>query len=417
MEAMVECCAGVDVHQGKVVVCLLSGALKGQKVRREVRTFRTMRRELEQMAEWLQKAGCTHVGMESTGVYWMPVYAVLEGGFKLLVGNAQHIKKVPGRKTDVTDAEWIARLVRSGMMPDSYVPPAPLRALREVLRYRRGLVEARTQERNRLLKLLETANVKLASVATDVFGVSGMLMLRALAEGKKTPEQMAHLARGLLRKKVADLVLALEGRLQEHQRQLLSLQLERLDDTEQQIGKLEALVDQMLQEHQELMQRLCTIPGVDRVVAATLIAELGVDMKYFPTERHAAAWAGVAPGNNESAGKQGPVRTRRGNVHLKTALVEAARSASRAKGTYLRDKYHRLKARRGANRAAMAIAHKILKAAYHLVKTPGVTYKELGESYLDECDKRRVTTNLVRRLQRLGYRVALEQQQEERPAA
>jgi transposase len=365
-----------------------------------------MMQELLKMRDWLVSEGVTHVGMESTGVYWKPVYAILEDDFEVIVGNAHHIKNVPGRKTDVKDAEWIADLTRHGLIAKSFVPPAPIRVLRDLLRYRRKLVEGRTSERNRLLKLLETANIKLSSVASNVFGVSGMLMLRSLLEGTSTPQAMASLAKGRLREKTADLELALEGRMDRDHRFLLSLQLQRLEQLDADIAKVDGRIEERLKPYEEQHARLMQIPGVDHIVAATMVAELGVDMSVFHSADHAASWAGVSPGNNESAGKQKNSRARQGNVHLQTALYEAARCASRTRGTYLKDKFYRLKARRGYQRAAVAIGHKILIAAYHML-SKGVDYKDLGEAYLDHLDKTRVAGNLIRRLQRLGYDVKI----------
>jgi transposase len=345
--------------------------------------------------------------MESTGIYWMPVYAILEGHFELIVGNASHIKQVPGRKTDVKDSEWIADLIRHGLVRRSFVPPKPLRELRELLRYRRKLVESQTAERNRMLKLLETANIKLASVATDVFGVSGRLMLRALLDGTSAPEQIAALAKGRLRKKSVELAAALNGRIEDHHRFLLSMQLERMEQIEQCIEKLDLRIDEKLVPYQQQLERLKQIPGVERVSAAVIIAELGVDMTVFPTVKHAAAWVGVCPGNNESAGKRRGPPGRKGNYHLTTTLVQAAIGASRTKGTYLKERYWRLKARRGPKRAAMAIAHKILIAAYHMLAA-GTDHHELGATHLDRA-KPRVKATLVKRLERLGYRVTLQE--------
>jgi transposase len=406
MQVMIERCCGLDVHQETVVACVLSGA-PGFKPTKEVRTFRTMTRELEAMRDLLKAMGVTHVGMESTGVYWRPVYTVLEGHFELIVGNARHIRNVPGRKTDVKDAEWIADLVRHGLIAKSFVPPRPLRELRDLLRYRRKLIESQAAERNRLLKLLETANVKLASVASDVFGVSGRAMLKALIAGFASAEDMAGLATGRLRRKHDELVLALEGRVEEHHRFLLAMQLRRLEAAEQDVQALDFRIGERLEpyrfEHALLMQ----IPGVDWVVAAVVIAEIGVDMSVFLSVHHLAAWAGVCPGNHESAGKQKSGRTRKGNVHLRTILVGAAISASHKKGSYLKDKFYRLKARRGALRAALAIAHKILVSAYHML-AKGLGYRELGEAYLDQIDQTRTAANLKRRLERLGYIVTLQ---------
>ena len=405
MDAIVERVGGVDVGQATVVATVLVGAAH-ERAKKETRTFRTVTRELLEMREWFIAKGVTHVAMEGTGVYWRPVHGLLEDAFAIILGNAQHIKNVPGRKTDVKDSEWLADLARHGLIAKSFIPPKPLRQLRDLLRYRRKLMESRTAERNRLLKLLETANIKLASVVTDVFGVSGRLMLHALIEGAATPTEMAALARGVLRKKVHDLEQALEGRAEEHHRFLLRLQLRRLDQADSDLGVLDTRIDAALGPYHEQCQLLQQIPGVSRVVAAVVVAELGTDMSVFHSAQHAAAWAGVCPGNNESAGKQQRAGARKGNVHLRTALVEAAVAASRKKGSYLRDKFYRLRARRGTKRAAMAIGHKILIAAYHMLSAR-MPYKDLGATYLDGIEKRRTTRNLVRRLERLGYDVTL----------
>jgi len=406
MQALVERGCGLDVHQATVVACLLI-VLKDGKVRKQMRTFGTTTRELLSLREWLLSEGCTHVAMESTGVYWKPVYAILEGALEIVVANAQHVKKVPGRKTDVKDADWIADLLCHGLLRSSFVPPQPIRELRDLMRYRRKLVESQTAERNRLLKLLETANIKLASVASDVFGVSGRLMLQALAEGKATPQEIAQLAKGLLRKKIPELEPALEGRLEEHHRFLLELQLRRLQAVED-LVVLERRIQEKLKPYAAQLALLQEIPGVDWTLAAVIIAELGVDMKVFQSVSQAASWAGVCPGNNESAGKRKSSRIPKGNVYLKTALVEAAQSAAKAKGTYLRDKFYRLKARRGYKRAVVAVAHKILVAIYHMLSQE-VSYQDLGDVYLDKLNKHHLTRNLVHRLERLGYTVTLEQ--------
>jgi transposase len=407
MEAIVERCCGLDVHQATVVACLLVGRA-GPKPRKEVRTFGTTTRELLELREWLISEGCTQVGMESTGVYWMPVYAVLEDEFELVVGNAQQIRNVPGRKTDVKDSEWIADLLRHGLIPKSFVPPKPIRELRALLRYRRKVIESRTAERNRLLKLLETANIKLASVVSDVFGVSGMLMLRAIVDGAPTPEQMAQLARGKLRNKIELLAPALEGRVEEHHRFVLRLQIRRLDQADADVAELDGRIDQKLEPYATQHRLLKEIPGVERTLAATILAELGTDMTVFRSAAHLASWAGVCPGNHESAGKRSSGRTRKGNSFLKTALVEAAIGAGRKKGSYLKDKYWKLKSRRGPKRAAMAIAHKILVAVYHMLAT-GNPYRDLGELFLDRLDTSRTVHALKRRIETLGYVVRLEQ--------
>lgn len=409
MQTLVERGCGLDVHQATVVACLLIVVNNG-KVQKQVRTFGTTTRELLSLREWLLGEGCTHVAMESTGVYWKPVYAILEGALQIVVANAQHIKKVPGRKTDVKDAEWIADLLCHGLLRSSFVPPPPIRELRDLSRYRRKLVESRSAERNRLLKLLETANIKLASVATDVFGASGRLMLGALVEGEATPQQMADLAKGPLRKKIPHLELALEGKMEEHHRFLLKVQLHRLQAAEEDLAVLEQRLRERLEPYATQLALLDEIPGVDWTLAAVIIAELGVDMTVFQSVSQLASWAGVCPGNNESAGKRKSSRIPKGNVHLKTALVEAAHSAAKAKGTYLRDKFFRLKARRGYKRAAVAIAHKILVAIYHMLSQQ-VSYNDLGDLYLDKLNKHHLTRNLVHRLERLGYTVTLTPEQ------
>jgi transposase len=403
MEPILERCCGLDVHQATVTACLLIGAAD-TKPRKVIRTFSTHTHDLVALRDWLVSEGCTHVGMESTGIYWQPVYAILEGACELIVGNAQHIKHVPGRKTDVKDSEWLAELVRHGLMAKSFVPPKPFRELRELLRYRRKLIESRTTSRNRLLRLLETANVKLASIASNVFGVSGMHMLRALVRGGTSPQELAQLAKGALRKKTVALALALEGHVEDHHRFVLDLQLRQLDHLESLLAELDQRIEEKLQPVQPAHQRLMQIPGVDRIVAAVLLSELGTDMRVFKSAHHAAAWAGVCPGNNESAGHQREGRVRKGNLHLKTMLVQAAHAAVRHRPSYLHAKFLRLKTRRGPQRAAMAIAHKILIAAYHLLST-GQPYRDLGETYLDQLNKARLAKQLVRRLTRLGYDV------------
>jgi len=409
MQTLVERGCGLDVHQATVVACLLMVRQDG-KVQKQIRTFGTTTRELVGLREWLLSEGCTHVALESTGVYWKPIYAILEGTLEIVVANAQHIKKVPGRKTDVKDAEWIADLLCHGLLRSSFVPPKPIRELRDLMRYRRKLTESQAAERNRLLKVLETANIKLANVATDVFGMSGRLMLRALIAAKATPQEMAELAKGLLRKKIPELQLALEGKLEEHHRFLLELQLQRLEAAEKDLATLEQRIRQKLEPYAAQLALLDEIPGVDWTLAAVIIAELGVDMSVFGSVSQLASWAGVCPGNNESAGKRKSSRIPSGNVYLKSGLVEAANAAARAKGTYLRDKFFRLKARRGYKRAVVAIAHKILVAIYYMLSQQ-VSYNDLGDLYLDKLNKNHLTRNLVHRLERLGYTVTLTLQQ------
>jgi len=406
MEAMVERACGLDVHQRTVVACVLVGAA-GARASKEVRTFGTTVRELELLREWLSERGVTHVGMESTGVYWKPVYAVLEGSFELIVGNAHHISRVPGRKTDVRDAEWIADLVRHGLVAKSFVPPKDIRELRELTRFRHALVRTRADERNRLLKLLETANIKLSSVATNVFGKSGMAMLRAIARGEQSPEVLASLARGLLRKKHGALQEALHGRIGEHHRLLLNVQIGRLDALESDVKVLDDAIAQRMAPYASQQRALEEIPGIGAVSARAIVAEIGADMSAFPDEHHLAAWIGICPGNHESAGKRMAGTSRKGNALLRGMLVEAALAGVRTKGSYFRAKYFRLKSRCGAKRAIVAVAHKIAIAIYRLL-ADGTVYRDLGEGYLDALHKTRTTKHLVRRLETLGFHVQLQ---------
>lgn len=397
---------GLDVHKDSVVACLLLQS--GRKVERVLRTFGTFAPDLHELADWLLSQDITHVAMESTGPYWLPVYAVLEERpqLTLVVGNASHIKNVPGRKTDCNDAQWLATLVRLGLIRPSFVPPPDLRALRDLVRAQRTLIQSGATERNRLLKVLECAGLKLDSVASDVFGKSGLSMLRALSQGVTDVESLAQMAQGTLRKKLPQLRRALQGRLLEQHRLLLRLHLGTLDHLEAQLQTLQQAIDALLQPYKEQYERLQSIPGIGPRTAAVLIAELGVRMEVFPTAGHAAAWAGLCPANKVSAGKNLGQKVRKGNPHLRTALVEASWAAKNKKASYLRDKFRRLASRRGKKRAAVAIAHKLLIAAYHVLRT-GRPYQDLGEHYLDQLDQRGTARHLVRRLERLGYQVSV----------
>jgi transposase len=406
MEAIIERVAGLDVHQGSVVACVVIGAA-GRRPTKEVRSFGAMRQDLAALRAWLLELGVTHVGMEGTGVYWQPVHAALEGAFTLIVGNASHMRNVPGRKTDVRDAEWIAELVRHGLVRPSFVPPPAVRVLRDLVRHRKALVGTLAAERNRTLKLLESAGIKLAGVMSSVFGVSGMLMLRALVEGTAAPGAMADLAKRRLRRKLDRLALALDGPLAEHQRLLLGMHIRRLEEIGRDIAEVEAAIGAAMRPFASQRALLVTIPGVDALTAAAIIAEIGVDMAAFGTARRLAAWAGLCPANHESAGRQKRRGTRKGDPHLKATLVTAAACAARTRGgTYLRDKFHRLRARLGAKKAAVAIAHKILVAVFHMLQR-AVAFAELGADYLDRLDKHRMARRLVRRLDALGYDVML----------
>lgn len=406
MQELVERGAGLDIGSRVIVACVLTGAA-GTRPSKHSRTFGTMTADLADLRSWLQEHGCTHVAMESTGVYWMPVYAVLEGSFAMVVGNAQRIKNVPGRKTDVKDSEWLADLLRHGLIASSFVPPKAIRVLRDLLRYRKRAVEARNAEKNRLIKVLEQSNIKLASVASDVFGASGLQMLRLIAAGESDPERLANVAKGRLRSKLRELARALEGRIEEHHRFLLRQQLRRLDHFEIDLDELDVYIDRLLEPYRAEHTLLMQMPGVSWLVAAAIISEIGVDMNVFPTAQQLASWAALCPGNWESAGKRKNAPTRKGNVYLRTVLVQAAHAAAKKKNSYWRAKFQRLRSRRGAKRAAVAIAHKMIVAIWHMLKF-GHEYADLGEQHLDRINTQRAARNLVRRLQSLGYEVKIE---------
>jgi transposase len=406
MESLYACCAGLDVHKETVVACVRIRDAKG-KARQETRTFGTMTSQLLELGDWLAEAGVTHVAMESTGVYWKPIWNLLEGQFELVLVNAQHIKQVPGRKTDVKDAEWIAQLLQHGLLRGSLVPPTPQRELRELTRQRRQLVQTKASVANRIQKVLEDANIKLASVATDVLGVSGRDMLRALIAGQTDAVGLAELARRKLRAKIPQLRLALHGRVTEHHRFLLQLLLDELTHLEALVERLTARIEAVLSApFQEAVKRLVTIPGIDVRAAENLLAEIGADMQPFPSAGHLASWAGMCSGNKESAGKRQSGRTTKGNRWLRTTLVQVAWAASHTKKTYLAAQYRRLAGRRGKKRALIAVGHTILVILYHVLKAQ-TTYRELGADYLDQLQSQRLTKGLVRRLERLGHEVTL----------
>jgi transposase len=373
-----------------------------------------MTSELLELGDWLAEQAVTHVAMESTGVYWKPIWNLLEESFEILLVNAQHIKQVPGRKTDVKDAEWIAQLLQHGLVRGSFVPSTPQRELRELTRQRRQLIQARSAVANRIQKVLEDANIKLGSVASDVLGVSGRAMLEAIVSGQEDPEVLADLARRRLRAKIPELRLALQGRVTDHHRFLLRLLLDNLTQQEGLIARLSARITEVLPTpFGEAVPRLATIPGIDERAAENILAEIGTDMEQFPTAGHLASWTGMCSGNRESAGKRQSGKTRKGNRWLRTTLVQVAWAASHTKNTYLSAQYRRLAGRRGKKRALVALGHTILVIIYHLLQDQ-TTYRELGPDYFDRLDTERVTRTLVRRLERLGHTVTLQPQQ---PAA
>jgi transposase len=404
-------CAGIDVHKNNVVVCVRCCERPG-KVAEEVRTFSTMTADLLALSDWLAEHGVTHVAMESTGVYWKPVFNILEGRVAVILVNAEHIKQVPGRKTDVKDCQWIAQLLQHGLLKASFVPPAPIRELRDLTLQRTQLIQERTAAANRIQKVLEDANVKLAGVATDVLGVSGRDMLEALIAGETDPAKLADLARKRLRGKIPALRLALQGRVTGHHRFLLRMHLDHVTHLEELVGRLGARIEGALAPFAEAEERLQTIPGVSQRVAETVLAEVGPRMEQFPSADHLASWAGMCPGNNESAGKRRSGRVTKGNRWLKRILVQAAWAASHTKGTYLAAQYRRLAKRRGCKRALVAVGHTLLVIIYHVLER-GTTYAELGADFLERLEPARLTRQLVKRLEALGHKVTLEP----RPAA
>lgn len=401
MEMVYERCCGLDVHKKTVVACAMTPQGK------EVRTFSTVTEDLLQLADWLRSLQVSHVAMESTGPYWKPVYNLLEAEFHLTLANAHHVKVVPGRKTDVKDAEWIADLLRHGLIKGSFVPDRPQRELRELLRYRRSLIQERTREVNRIQKVLEGANIKLGDVASDVLGASGRSMLQAIARGEDDPEALANLAKGRLRDKHAQLVKALQGLVGPHQRMIIRVQMEHLDFLDKQIAKLDEEISERMGDSGEAIEWLDSIPGIDVRTAQDILAEIGTDMSRFPTAGHIASWAGVCPGNNRSAGKRKSGRTTRGNRWLRSALVVAARSALRCSGTYLNAQYHRLAARRGDKRAVLAVAHSILINIYHMLRKR-IKYNDLGPDYFERRNIDATLRRAVKRIEGLGYKVTLE---------
>jgi transposase len=399
-------CAGLDVHKKSVYGCAIWLQANGQK-KQEVRSFGTVTAELLKLSDWLRQHGVTHVAMEATGVYWRPVWAVLEGQFELILVNPQHIQAVPGRKTDTKDCEWIADLLQHGLLKASFVPPMPIQDLRDLTRYRAELMQAQNKVANRIQKLLEQCNIKLSSVASNTLGVSGRAMIEAIISGEDDSGRLAALARQRLRAKIPELRLALAGRVRDHHRFMLREFLDEWKALGVRVTRMDEEIERRIVPFSETVTLWQSIPGVDRVTACTLVAELGVNVEQFPSAHHLASWAGVCPGNNQSAGKRFSGKTRQGNKWLRRILCQAAWAVTRKKDCYLSAKFKRLVARRGLKRALMAVAHKMLIIAYTILKT-GHSYHELGSSYMDEINKNQLQRHLVRRLERLGLKVILQ---------
>jgi transposase len=403
MDIIVERGAGLDVHKGTVVACVM-----GTGIKKEIRTYLTMTNDLFRCKEWLKQTGITHVAMESTGVYWKPVFNVLEDAFEVMLVNARHVKNVPGRKTDVKDSEWLCKLLRSGLVRGSFIPPKPVRELRDLTRYKRKLIQSITSEKQRVEKILEDANIKLSSIASNTFGASGKRIIEELMKGELKAEEMAELSKGRLRKRKEELKEALVGNVEDHHKRMIQTSLDHINAMEEIFSTVELKIQEQIELHfKEEYELLKTIPPV-KDSASVIIAEMGVNMDLFPTEMHLSSWAGMSPGNNESAGKKKPGTTTHGNKYLKTILTEFAWIASKMKGTYLFAKYQSLVGRRGKKKALVAVGHKILISCYQILKYK-VPYKELGASYLDTRKKDRIAKSYIKRLNNLGYVVTLKE--------
>ena len=442
MEILYTNCAGLDVHKKTVVACVLRQASSGS-VQKELRTYFTTVEELLKLSDWLKEQGCTHVAFEATGVYWKPVFNLLEGNFEVLVVNAQHIKAVPGRKTDVKDAEWIADLLQHGLLKASFIPSGPQRELRDLTRYRVRLTQEKAREVNRVQKTLEDTNLKLGDVVSDIMGKASRMILQALADGETDPARLAALAVGRVRADQEQLEAALQGHVTDHHRFLLSEHLTQIHHLEEAIERVTAEITRRLTpaeerapsgKEEEVMAELvpdsaaqpesascarpplswlqavvllCSIPGIGVSTAMGIVAEIGLNMQQFPSAAHLASWAGLCPGNRESAGKRGSGKTRKGNPWLRCLLVQAAHSASHQKKCYLAEQYRRIAKRRGSKRAAVAVAHSILVIIYHLLSNQ-TTYQEKGETFFEEQERQGAQKRLVRQLTRLGYHVDLQ---------
>jgi transposase len=405
MKPILESCCGLDVHRDNVTACIAQGPFNKAEEELLVREFPTMTSDIRELSSWLKEHNVKTVAMESTGIYWKPIFNILEEGFEVILANARHIKNVPGLKTDKKDARWIARLLRYGLVPASFIPPKNIRELRDLTRTRRKLVGEMTRQKNRIQKILQDANIKLSSVTSNVFGVSGEAMLRSLLEDKDlTEDEIRFLAKGRLKSKIDLLIKAMDGNVTSHHRFLLEMHFDHIDFLSKQIKKFDKEIRRKLEPYKKEFKLIQTKPGFNEINAASIIAEIGVDMNRFPDENHLSSWAAICPGNNESAGKRMSGKTRRGNNYLKATLTEAAWAASRTKGTAISEKYRNLVRRRGKKRAIVAVGHQLLKEIYYVLDT-GEPHKELGAEVVSKQKSKKREHYLIQELKKLGYNI------------
>lgn len=403
MKPILESCCGLDVHRDQVTACIASGSLKEAKEELMVKEFSSMTYGLRELSSWLKEHNVEYVAMESTGVFWKPVFNILEGDFEVILANAAHVKNVPGLKTDKKDARWISRLLRYGLVPASFIPPKDIRNLRDLTRTRKKLTEELTRQKNRIHKTLQDSNIKLSSVASDIFGVSGKAMIMALLEKDElTPEEIKSLTKGRLRKKIDLLIKAMDGNITDHHKFLLKTHFHHIGSISRQIAEFDDVINQKLEPFEKEFELIQTCPGLNKITGASVIAEIGVDMSRFPNEHNLSSWAAICPGNNESAGKKKSSKTRRGNNYLKTTLVEAAWAVSRKKDTHLNTKFHNIARRRGRKRAAIAVGHKILRIVYHILseKKP---FKEIEPEVVRNRKPKKNEQLMIRELEKAGY--------------
>lgn len=419
MEIYYKCCCGMDVHRSIIKANLRRNGVKGKKNLDEVRVFGTMTRDLLTLGDWLKEAGCTIIAMESTGVFWKPIFNVLGSDFEIILVNARHYRAVPGHKTDAKDCRWLAQLLQHGLLKGSFIPPQPIRELRDLTRQRRRLIQERSSVVNRIHKILQDANIKLSSVITDIMGKSGLEMLEQLVKGETDAAKIAECARGKMKSKKGQLVYALEGKFTPHHRFMITQHMKQIRFLEEMIEEFDKQVDEHINAQGEdfsgLIPILITKPGVEKRSAEDVLAEIGADMNQFPNEDNISSWAGICPGNNETGGKRISGKTTKGNKWLRAILGEIAWAASRTKGTYLSAHYKRIARRRGKKRAIVALGHTMLVIIYHMIKHR-LPYNELGEDYFNKIDKEKLTKTMVKRLEKLGYEVKLTKKEEEKTA-